>query len=503
MFEKKSLKIRLLIFAMLFSVVLSFCLPVVAYATETEQSGNFTKDGYTDVFNDLRKDSSFDYTQYPSYTYEEFKAKYNNATKLPFFHVFQIAEGYNKELFIYVYNPVMELALQATEILMYCEDVSPSNQNINPSPYKLELVSRYEVFDKYLVKDFVVCDEAYRYYNFVEISREYNPDIDAAYEQGDRNDVAQSVATCWKVYYFNGLICYEQQAIDVVEIIPVLTDYLLCYGGFTWSSLFGKDDYCCVQYIAFKVPDYDVKRIFDADVCFDLETFASTQKNTVFMGPVWSEPIVDPDSKSTIKKDEKVTLYESQSESYQGSGWFSAEFSWDRILTGKDFVNNLEKQEGVWNEDVKAKLNEEGVWVFAYTETFVTVETDYASGMVSYPISRTIEGVRATNIDVIRLHFLTDKGEYNLGVVMDKTTADLIAGGGLGPDLDIDFFNEWFEKLVSIFAILALLLVLIFLTPYITGFFKIVFSFLKAVFGTLIAILSAPFKRLKNPKGKK
>ena len=132
-----------------------------------------TTSTYTEVLDDLLVDETFSIEDYPNKSYEEIIS-----SNSPLLEIFQIAESSNGELILYVYQPTnAELDLIATSISMSCE-YSNNGQNLSPQIYDLELVSTYEVFDKYVVKNFNITDEIYRYYNIIAIYRNFNSIID-------------------------------------------------------------------------------------------------------------------------------------------------------------------------------------------------------------------------------------------------------------------------------------------------------------------------------------
>ena len=140
-----------------------------------------TNSDYTDVLDDLNKDSSFKISDYPvihpDYMFEINNDLNPNNDQLHM-EVIQIAESSSNELYIYVYQPCDPyIELYATSILL-SDEYSANGQDIYPNIFVLELVSTYNQFDKYVVKDFQISNESYRYYNLVTLYRSFNSDID-------------------------------------------------------------------------------------------------------------------------------------------------------------------------------------------------------------------------------------------------------------------------------------------------------------------------------------
>lgn len=108
----------------------------------------------------------------------------------------------NKELYLYVYQPLnKDLFFTATSISMSC-DFSENGENLHPNNYEIELVSSYDVLCKYIVKDFVVSNEVDRYYNIVCIRRnfDYTYDEKISGTEDDGNEKAIGVGQQWHCY---------------------------------------------------------------------------------------------------------------------------------------------------------------------------------------------------------------------------------------------------------------------------------------------------------------
>ena len=137
---------------------------------------------YSDVLDDLQNDSNFN------------AADYSIVTGDYSIEVIQIAEGENKELFVYTYQPCQPVyPLVATEINMSLSDkvggIVVDDEVVAGSEtsklYQLTLLNTDGVFAKYKVNDFTVSSDLVRYYTISSIYRDYIEDIDG--ESGNDN----------------------------------------------------------------------------------------------------------------------------------------------------------------------------------------------------------------------------------------------------------------------------------------------------------------------------
>ena len=134
---------KILCIILLLSMMLTFVLPLTVNAASTT--------AYTTVIEDLAKDSSFDVNKYP--------AKASDMSV----QLIQVAEGEGGELFVYVYQPADAVKdLKATHINMSTHHYEDTTQDFKL--YSLTWVNSYSTLDKYVVNDFKVSDDLYRYY---------------------------------------------------------------------------------------------------------------------------------------------------------------------------------------------------------------------------------------------------------------------------------------------------------------------------------------------------
>ncbi len=470
MYKEKCIKKIILSIAICFIMAFGFLLS--PFAMTFARAENIS---HSNVLDDLRKDSTFDETLYPAYTYEEIKN-----TDLKLLDVISIAESQNDELYLYVYNPTRDdLGITAYQVSMYCSFAS-NPKDFSPTLYDLSLVSFEGCFDKYLVKGFTVTHDAERYYNIIEISRPFNSTIDTSIDNGTTDDKAIPVGKQWSCYYYNDVLVYEMATFNVLEITPTLNGNIFYNDGITWGTLIWQYEKCNSHFIAFNCDNYIVEHIFDADLNYNfrkVHEFDSLSDETTY--GEWSSS--------------SITLTDQDTVTYEGPGLFSKEYNWNRIMTAEDFVENFESQGGVLNETSKDILLQ-SQWVFAF------VETEYSEGYLHDAWgSKEINYTEVADVDILRIHFMDNTGKfYNLGVVGDKTTADDIPDGSANK-LELDLSGLW-EDLKVIFAVLAVLIAIAIFLPILSPLISFIF---KLIFEILLFVLTAPIKLLNKLLGKR
>lgn len=471
----------------LISIVLCFICLFLYSSTAIKASASTSSSDYTDVFDDLSESEDFDIRNYPSLTVADVV---NDDTQVTL-EIIQIAESSSKELYLYVYQPLNKvLFFTATSISMSCE-FSSNGENLHPVNYDLELVSSYDVFCKYVVKDFVVSDEVYRYYNIVCIRRNFDYTLDDRISgtEDDGNEKAISVGQQWCCYYFNDKLVYEMAKFDTLEIKVKYTGNFEFSDGITWSALVSKLSYGDSWFICFDLKDYIASHIYDADLVYRMRKVKTKQYHEAldklddveFGG--WSDNI-------------PITLTDADEVTYDGGGLFAKEYTWNRIMSSKDFIKNAEEQKITISDEVKANiLNSQ--WVFSFCETAKTSDIFYSGTIIHYEC-HLIEAYDIADVTILRIHFLNyDNKIYNLGVVSDRVNPDNKSDGYGG--IDEDWLEEWFQKLFMLIGIIVILVLLAVFCPFV---FKILELLLKGVW----VIISLPFKligKLFKTKNKK
>lgn len=470
-------------FKILFSLILCLICTLICSNTTTALASTYSSD-YTDVFDDLSESKDFDIRNYPSLSVDEVKYSDTQAT----LEVIQIAESSSKELYLYVYQPLnKDLFFTATSISMSCE-YSSNGQNLHPIIYDLELVSSYDVFCKYVVKDFVISDEAYRYYNIVCIYRNFDYTFDEKISgtEDDGNEKAIDVGQQWCCYYLNDNLVYEMNTFDTLEIEVKYTGNFEFSSGIKWGNLLGAYQFGKSWFICFDLVDYIATHIYDADLSYKIRS--ADRAIGLGLSGEWdygefSDPIY-------------VTLTDKDEASYDGGGWLSKEYKWNRIMSSADFIENAENQDITISDDVKKDI-ENSQWVFSFLETEMSMFSGYGTTVYyDYDVAK---------VTILRIHFLNfDNKIYNLGVVSDRVNPDNKSDGYGG--IDTDFFEDWFKKIGMLIGIVVLLILLSFCGPIISLILQILISIIKIFFKGIITIISLPFKilgKIFNTKNKK
>ena len=107
-----------------------------------------------------------------------------------------------------------------------------------------------------------------------------------------------------------------------------------------------------------------------------------------------------------------------------------------------------------------------------------------------------VEGIEIAEVDVLRLKFVSDGKLYNLGVVADTTTSDG-KFDSVADDLEIDmsFFNETFEKIISIILLLIGIILLVnVIIPVGIPLIKLLVALVSALIKVVINIVTFPFR---------
>lgn len=466
----------------------------------------------SNVLDDLCKDENFDVANYPSLTYDRFQALNTDnieSNDVEHISVIQLAEGVDKELFIYTYQPLENVS----EINASSINMSIGFNSKRYEKYDLTLVSSNGVFKKYLVTGFTVSNDAERFYNISEIERPFNTLYDEKINGGTiTNYKSHSVGQTWCCYYLNGNLVYEMEKLDVVEITPTLTGYGYLADGFRLSNLVGVDTGCYAHFIAFNVDNYIVDKIIDASITYKIiDTLYSETINYTLN--IESSRLVTTSYKN--KNGEWVTnpssddwttvnfeISNEQTMNYQGGGLLAKKYSWDRILTAKDFVNSLESQDCVLGSDAKQTLNY-SQFVFSFTEKAVTIsdpKPEYSNdGIWKLTDSYFREGTEVAQVDILRLKFMSEGKTYNLGVVSDTTSSDDIPdfiGDELADPSDYlkDYLEDFFKILLFVIFITIFLIFVIFFKPV----FKMLFVGVKEIFSLISSTITLPFQLIAS-----
>ena len=510
----KNIKIKIYaILLLILTLFTTICTPLTAFAKTTASSN---------VIDDLSEDSSFDVADYPLMSYDTFNAlntDENPNNNVDFIQVLQIAESEDNELFVYTYQPLNNVSdITASSISFATEesalkDMAIKNDMTGFKKYELECVSAEGSLKKYLVKDFVVGNGYYRYYCISEIERPFDTLLDTKISNTTITDYkAHTVAQAWCCYYYDNQLKYEMVTLDVVELEPTHTGELYYANGLTWGNLAGIDNDCVSHYISFNIGNYKVDKIIDASLVYKYREYKTIDTVESGIGPAISSIFGKDLSTSyttypngTDFKTKPLDIYETDVVEYEGKGLWAKEFSWNRIMTGTDFVTKFKDQGGDWDSTIEATVSG-SQYVFAFCETDLkSMQTSVSSGsdiFATTTYTTTIEGTQVAQVDILRLKFVSNGVTYNLGVVGDTTSSDGKADG-IADDLEIDmsFFNEAFEKIIAIIMLLVLVVIIVnVFVPVILPLFKLFVKLASSAASIIISIVTLPFRLLFGRK---
>ena len=431
MTTKKRLAVMLLAFVLGISAVITAAqVPVIAKAESTVT--------YTNVLEDLQRDSSFSKENYPE-----------KATDYSL-QIIQLAESSDKELFVYVYQPSGQLkGLVASSI-----NISTTiNDAISYHNYKLELLNADGVFFKYKVSEFAVKDDAVRYYAITSVYRKWDKTIDPA--TGNDNTVTEVNYNVSKQYAFgtiNGKPYVNCVDIDTIVVTDKFVGYVRYKDGF--KLYVGA---CDSHFVAFNT-DKPIDKLLEADVYYTTQSYD------------WSSaPFVGVKETFGTKTDEYAYLKYTDKVEHSGGGLFAGTYKWDRIQTIDDFIKG-ENRENIYHGavlDVKtsSKLTDEALnelkgkkWVLRFAETNYSLSGYSTTGSTFE--SYTLVG----DVTILRLKFETDGITYNLGTIDNKQT------GGKDPsnktDIDVSL-NDTGKKLAALIMLILAIVLLAPVLPYI------------------------------------
>lgn len=429
---KKRLAVMLLAFVLGISAVITAAqVPVIAKAESTVT--------YTNVLEDLQRDSSFSKDNYPE-----------KATDYSL-QIIQLAESSDKELFVYVYQPSGQLkGLVASSI-----NISTTiNDAVSYHNYKLELLNADGVFFKYKVSDFVVKDDAVRYYAITSVYRKWDKTIDPATGNDDTvTEVNYNVSKQYAFGTINGKPYVNCVDIDTIVVTDKFVGFVRYENGFTLYN-----SACDSHFVAFNT-DKPIDKLLEADVYYTTQSY--NWNWTAFVGEKETFG-TKQDNYSYLKYTDKVE--------HTGEGWFAGTYKWDRIQTVDDFISGENRENifhgAVLDVKVSTKLTDSALnelkgkkWVLRFTETAYSFTPDY-TGTGSQYSSSTVVG----DVTILRLKFETDGITYNLGTIDNKQT------GGKDPsnstDIDVSL-NDTGKKLAALIMLILAIVLLAPVLPYI------------------------------------
>lgn len=420
--------------------------------------------GYTGVMEDLQKDESFDLENYPVI---------ENDYSL---QVITIAENFEKELFVYVYQPCSPNdKFIATSINIS----TTTGDELKYKNYGLVLIDMSGTLYKYKVKNVIPSNDDVRNYLISSIFRKWYKSYDKDLEKYNDNTISEVAFKVGKKftarYDVDGNLCYSCANLEVVTIIEKYNSYI----RYTNGTVYNMEDrfftaFSCDKPID-KLVEADVQFIsFDYTNKIDLKGGATGQ----YVAPVKNQISTYSSSdlpygytygpeevkNKTLKCDNIVDI--------KVGFIFTQKCSWKEIQSVDEFKKDLTLS------DTAIKNLADKDWVLNYYTA--EYKEKYESIMIT-PVTKYEIGTRVKDVTILRLKFETDGVVYNLGAVDNKTTGSNIAGGTNKQNTSI---SSW----VTIIIILLILVIFCILFPQV----------LPVLIKTIIWIITAPFKLIKT-----
>lgn len=421
---------------------------------------------YSNVLDDLKKDEEFDRNLYPD--------NLNDYS----LQLITVSENETGELFVYVYQPSGQYKnLRASSINLSTDREAfsigtTSDDSTEPEitfkNYPLRYINSDGVFFKYAVEGLTVSFAPQRYYGITQIMRPFDESIDEQADDGNTvTEVEYAVAKQYCIGTKDGVPHIEVIDIETIEITDKFVGFVRYSDGF--KLYVGA---CDSHFVAFST-DRDIDKLMEADVYYTSQSYS------------WVSGAGIGENEEFGEKQENIAyLTSEQHVDHTGDGWFAGTYSWDRIETVEQFLEENEGWQNVYSGaiidvNVGNEITEEGKaalegkqWVLRFAETSYSLSS--GNGVASS--FSTLVG----DVMILRLKFETDGVTYNLGVIDNKQTGSdkPINNEQIGVTLS-DNAKRW----LTILAIILLIVILWPILPYI----------IKAV----VWVISLPFKAIK------
>lgn len=452
----KKIKKFIVALALVFTCLLS-CLPFGTVQVLAE--GINVDGGYTNVLDDLKKDETFNESQYPIL---------ENNYKL---EVITISESVVKELFVYVYQPNPEHGKYIASSI----NISATDDNsLDIMNYPLTLVNYDGVYQKYLVTGITLPTSGTRYYEVISIYRVFDETIDEGLSDDNDNTISEVVFKVGKLFTLTDTENGVSVNVNDTEVITVTSKWV----GFIryeapLNGIMGFTDYYDRHFVAFST-DKKIDKLMEADVFYTHQTYDFKRVNGIKYQDECSDAVPM-----------KAELHNTDTGSYEADNVFwKTEFEWYRISSVDTFLSGIDKSNiytaGIVDIAEQVVMSEEAMnllkdkqWILSFTETAYSEKLTTDTYEKHYSI--------ISDVSIMRLKFETDGVIYNLGVVDNKQSGDLVADGVQETKLEL---SDTFKIIV---ALLGLILLLIVLGPFLPTIFSLIGFILKWVFKIVTA----------------
>lgn len=462
-----------LLFVLILSTILISVFAVPTYNSYASIS-SYNGIEYTNVIEDLEKDTSFSLDSYPL-NEKDYSLR-----------VIQIAESENAELFVYVYQPCSPNSdLQATSI-----NIS-TNEGASYTNWDLELLNFSGTLYKYKVKNFTVLNTPIRYYDITSIYRAWNSKYDSEVE--DNNTVSEVpfiVAKQWKVETKEDTVVYDCVDIDVIEILDKYVGFVRYDGGYTWDALTYES--ADNHFVAFTT-DKPIDCLLEAELTYTTRTYDYYYEESMV-------ELTSPQITYGEKIKKEITLTYDEEEDYKGNV-FHKRYKWNKISSVNDFIENVEDEEvyHVIVGDVRKVVSwtTEGLneikgkqWVLRFDTTDYTYKQVGFSGITSVTTTESLTQVM--DVSILRLKFRTDGDFYNLGVIDNKQTGDG------EPDNETNTSFDWADWVKILFYLFLFVVLAVVLSPILSVIVTLLFNLIVLIVKFLWKIICYPFKLVKS-----
>lgn len=455
---KKIFAVLIVIFVLLFSLI-----PTSSFAFAEDQI-------YSDVLEDLQQDESFDINDYPV-----------NQTDFSL-TLMQLAEGNDKSLLAYVYQPsASKFNVLASKIRMSVD----GGQNYDD--FNLTLLSRNGVFFKYKVDNYVTdpASSVNREYKVVSLFRPADAALGDTVLDEHNNTIsyiAYPVGWSFTASNHEGVLYYGKEALETVTVSDMYCGQLKFEDDHITSVIRGLlgnvDHYAMLHFIAFSLP-VQIDKLTGANVRYVLNT---ALKTTTYPGNTVSE-----DTTSTSSG--VISLSAEEHDSYQG-GVFGHTYTWSQVMTKDDFVNNVVSNSSAF---FRSDLTEGGSADLEGKQYVLCVTTtQYHLNYLTYDGGSTITEERQflTDETVLQISYMKDGSTYIRGVVSNYQSGDGIADNDEKYGPNADWWKNWWEEAKQWLWIFLLVLGVILLA--------ILLYFLSPIIKALWWVITLPFKAIKR-----
>ena len=402
------------------TVITTVQTPVIAHAQEGK--------AYSNVLDDLKKDSSFNPSNYPTKS-DDYSLQ-----------IIQLAESIDKELFVYVYQPSGKSKnLKASSI-----NISTMiNDSISFMNYKLALLNSNGVFYKYKVENLAVKPDAVRYYAISSIYRPFDESIDKQASGGNTiTEVNYDVSKQYSFGEINGKPYVNCVDIETIVVTDKFVGFVRYPDGF--QLYVGA---CDSHFVAFNT-NKPMDKLLEADVYYTTQAYSSS----------WAA-FVGSSEEFGAKADKYAYLKYTDKVEHTGGGLFAGTYKWDRIQTVENFIATEDREQifsgAIIDVKISSKLTDAALaelqgkkWVLRFAET------DYSmwSGQGAYGTFSTIVG----DVTILRLKFETDGITYNLGVIDNKQSGSTEPSNETEIDVSLNKRGKMFLYLLLLILLIVL-----------------------------------------------